>query len=44
MKNTEDIVIFKMEVSTIKHMLREKVDIDDFATLEKRVAMLERKR
>lgn len=42
-KNTEDIEIIKSDVEFIKNSLKKKVDIDEFAFLEKRVALLERK-
>lgn len=42
-KNTEDIEIIKMNISIIKSDLKEKVDRDEFATLERRLYLLERK-
>lgn len=43
-KNTKDIEIMKMDIEFIKHSLREKVDIEEFAALKKRVLVLERNR
>ena len=43
-KNTEDIEVIKLELTSIKNMLKRKVDTDEFESLEKRVAMLERRR
>ena len=43
-KSTEDIEITKMDIESIKHMLKKRVDFDEFATLEKRVSILERRR
>lgn len=43
-KNTEDIEIIKTDVEFIKHSLKRKVDIEEFAALEKRVLILERNR
>ena len=43
-KNTEDIEIIKLDISSIKYDLKKKVDVDDFASLEKRVSLLERRR
>ena len=40
----EDIEITKMDIESIKHMLKKRVDFDEFATLEKRVSILERRR
>ena len=40
----EDIEVIKSDISTIKLDLKKKVDYDEFATLEKRVARLESKR
>lgn len=42
-KNTENIEIIKSDTEFIKNSLKKKVDIDEFAFLEKRVALLERK-
>lgn len=39
-----DIVIMKMDISTIKNDLKQKVDREEFKTLEHRVAMLEAQR
>ena len=41
--NTENIEIIKSDVEFIKNSLKKKVDIDEFAFLEKRVVLLERK-
>ncbi|MBI3940003.1 MAG: hypothetical protein HY315_04145 [Acidobacteria bacterium] len=43
-KNSEDIEIMKMDLEFIKTGLRKKVDIDEFAALERRVALLEKRR
>ena len=43
-KNTEDIEIIKMDIEFIKHSLKKKVDIEEFAVLEKRVLALEKNR
>jgi len=40
-KNTEDIEVMKMDIEAIKQGLRRKVDVEDFAMLEKRVTALE---
>ena len=42
-KNTEDIEIMKMDISLIKGSLKEKVDRDEFVSLEKRLCLLEKK-
>lgn len=42
-KNTEDITIIKSDISFIKQELKAKVDLDEFAALEKRVILLENK-
>ncbi|MFZ2603500.1 MAG: hypothetical protein WAX79_05830, partial [Candidatus Omnitrophota bacterium] len=42
-KNTENIEIIKSDIEFIKNSLKKKVDIDEFAFLEKRVVLLERK-
>ena len=42
-KNTEDIEIIKMDISFMKHELKQKVDQDEFGVLEKRVLLLEKK-
>jgi len=42
-KNTEDIEIIKMDISFIKHGLKQKGDQVEFGVLEKRVALLEKK-
>jgi len=36
--------IIKTDVEFIKHNLKRKIDIDEFAALERRVAMLEKRR
>lgn len=41
--NTENIEIIKNDVEFIKNSLKKKVDIDEFAFLEKRVVLLEKK-
>jgi dynactin complex subunit len=43
-KNTEDIEIIKMDVSFIKNGLKRKVDLEEFTALEKRVALLEKRK
>lgn len=43
-KNSEDIEIIKMDLEFIKTGLKKKVDIDEFAALERRVALLEKRR
>ena len=40
-KNTEDIEVMKADIEIIKQGLRRKVDVEDFAVLEKRVTALE---
>ncbi|MEK7488163.1 MAG: hypothetical protein AAB598_02470 [Patescibacteria group bacterium] len=42
-KNTEDIEMMKLDLQLIKHDLKRKVGYDEFAILERRVAMLETK-
>ena len=42
-KNTEDIEIIKMNIGIIKSDLKEKVNRDEFAVLEKRLYLLEKK-
>ncbi len=42
-KNTEDIVMIKMNMEIIKNSLRKKVDFEEFEILTKRVALLESK-
>lgn len=42
-KNTENIEIIKTDTQFIKQGLKQKVDRDEFAVLEKRVSMLEAK-
>ena len=42
-KNTEDIVMIKMNMEIIKNSLRKKVDFEEFEVLTKRVALLESK-
>ena len=39
-----DITVIKSDIEFIKHGLKKKVDIDEFATLERRVAVLEKHR
>jgi len=39
-----DIAITKNDIEFIKHDLRKKIDADEFATLERRVALLEKRR
>lgn len=39
----DDIDIIKMDIELIKNDLRKKVNIDDFAALERRVALLEKR-
>lgn len=43
-KNSEDIEIIKMDLEFIKTGLKKKVDIHEFAALERRVALLEKRR
>lgn len=50
-RNTEDIEslkinveVIKSDIGIIKNHLKRKVDIDEFAALERRVALLERRR
>lgn len=43
-KNSEDIEIIKMDLEFIKTGLKKKVDIDEFSALERRVALLEKRR
>jgi hypothetical protein len=43
-KNTEDIEVMKTDIMSIKHMLKQKVDQEEFVFLEQRVAALEAKR
>ncbi len=43
-KNSEDLEIVKMDIEFIKNGLKKKVDVDEFAALEKRVALLEKRR
>lgn len=40
-KNTEDIEMMKFDVQLIKQELRQKANQDEFALLERRVALLE---
>jgi peptidoglycan hydrolase CwlO-like protein len=40
----EDIGIIKMDIEQIKHDLKNKVDRNEFAVLERRVALLESRR
>lgn len=42
-KNTEDIEMMKFDVQLIKQELRQKANQDEFALLERRVALLETK-
>ena len=42
-KNTENIEIIKIDIQFIKQELKQKVDRDEFAVLEKRVSLLEAK-
>ncbi|MDP3697391.1 MAG: hypothetical protein Q8R55_05230 [Candidatus Taylorbacteria bacterium] len=37
----KDMVIVKTDLEFIKHALKKKVDVDEFAVLERRVSMLE---
>ena len=39
-----DITVIKSDIEFIKHGLKKKVDVDEFATLERRVAVLEKHR
>jgi len=50
-RNTEDIEAIRIsqevtqtDVESIKHVIKKRVDIDEFTALEKRVAVLERRR
>jgi|SRR3989344_1087746 len=43
-KNSEDVEIIKIDISSMKSMLKKKVDFDEFSILEKRVSILERRR
>ena len=43
-KLTVDVEIIKTDVEFIKHSLKRKVDIEEFAVLERRVALLEKRR
>ena len=38
-----DVDVIKLDIEFIKHDLKKKISIDEFAALERRVAMLERK-
>lgn len=40
----ENMEIVKTNLEFIKHALKKKVDVDEFAVLERRVAMLENRR
>lgn len=40
----EDVGVIKMDIEFIKHELKKKVDRDEFAVLERRVALLESRR
>ena len=39
-----DMEIVKTDIELIKHSFKKKIDIDEFAALEKRVLLLERRR
>ena len=39
-----DMEIIKTDTEFIKHSLKKKIDVDEFAALEKRVLLLERRR
>lgn len=43
-KLTVDMEIIKTDTEFIKHSLKKKVDVDEFAALEKRVLLLEKRR
>ena len=40
----QDVEVIKMDIEFIKHGLKNKVDRDEFAVLERRVALLESRR
>lgn len=40
----EDVGVIKIDIEFIKHELKKKVDRDEFAVLERRVALLENRR
>lgn len=40
----EDVELIKMDIETIKHDLKNKIDRNEFALLERRVALLESRR
>jgi hypothetical protein len=40
----EDVEVIKMDIEFIKTAVKKKVDIDEFSALERRVALLERRR
>lgn len=42
-EHTETLAIIKMDIEFIKNELKQKVDRDEFAALERRVALLESK-
>lgn len=42
-KNTEDIEIMKMDLHIMKDDLKEKIDRKEFKTLERRLALVEKK-
>ena len=42
-KIKEDITVIKTDMDFVKNSLKRKLDIDDFETLERRVAVLESK-
>jgi hypothetical protein len=39
-----DVEIIKSDIEFIKHALKKKIDVDEFAALERRVALLEKRR
>jgi len=39
-----ELAVIKEDIEFIKHSLKRKVDLDEFAALEKRVALLEKRR
>lgn len=43
-KMEEDMKILKMDMELVKYGFKKKVDVDEFATLEHRVALLENRR
>ncbi|MBI2023139.1 hypothetical protein HYT01_01060 [Candidatus Giovannonibacteria bacterium] len=42
-QNSEDITIMKSDIQFIKQELKQKVSVDEFSALEKRVLLLERR-